>query len=160
MKRDSRLFITLHILAHLDAAGGHPTTSQDLAAHFRTNPVVIRRTLAELREAGIVGSVKGHGGGWTLARPAATIALGEVYTALGERSVLMPGQEPDSSTCLIEQAVNNALNGFYAEAEALLLRRLGEISLADNAADYRRHFAAHGPIHTRTPLYTAANPHP
>src|SRR3954447_12375068 len=54
MKRDSKLFITLHLLAHLDEAGGHSTTSEELAAHFHTNPVVIRRTLAVMREAGIV----------------------------------------------------------------------------------------------------------
>jgi Rrf2 family protein len=147
MKRDSKLFITLHLLAHLDEAGGHSTTSEELAAHFHTNPVVIRRTLAVMREAGIVASVKGHGGGWTIARPAAAISLAEVYTALGERGVLAPGPEPDSSACLIEQAVNNALDDFYAEAEALLLRRLGEIALADIAVDYRRHLATHGAAH-------------
>jgi DNA-binding IscR family transcriptional regulator len=39
-----------------------------MAACAMTNPVVIRRTFAGLREAGIVAATKGHGGGWRLAR--------------------------------------------------------------------------------------------
>ncbi len=140
MKRDSKLFFALHILAHFAEAGSRPTTSEELAAHFHTNPVVIRRALARLREAGIVGSVKGHGGGWTLARPADAISLGEIYTALGERGDLLPGQGPDEHGCLIAAAVDRALVDFYAEAEALLQRRLDAITLADLAQDFgRRH---------------------
>jgi hypothetical protein len=37
--------------------------------------------------------------------------------------------------------VDRALDGFYAEAEALLLRRLGEITLADLSADFGRRYA-------------------
>jgi Rrf2 family protein len=140
MKRDGKLSIALHILAHLAEAGERPTTSEEIAAHMRTNPVVIRRTLAGLREVGIVASVKGHGGGWTVARPASAISLREVYLALGERGDLLPERAQDEQSCLIAGAVERALDGFYAEAEALLLRRLGEISLADLATDFgRRH---------------------
>jgi Rrf2 family protein len=149
MKRDPRLRITLHILAHLAEGGTRPTTSEELAAHFSTNPVVIRRALAGLREAGIAASAKGHGGGWNLARPAAAISLREVYAVLGTRVGLEPDTEPDAPSCLIEQAVEEALGATYAEAETLLLRRLEQISLADITADYRRRRAAH----------TAASPH-
>lgn len=138
MRRDGKLSIALHILAHLAEAGERPTTSEALAAHCHTNPVVIRRSLAGLREAGIVASVKGHGGGWTVARPAATISLREVYAALGERGELVSGPGSDWHGCLIGAAVGDALDGFYAEAEALLLRRLDDISLADLAADVHR----------------------
>ena len=141
MKRDGRFSLALHTLAHLAEAGARPTTSAELAAHLCTNPVVVRRALAGLREAGIVASVKGHGGGWTVARPAAAISLGEVYAALGERGDLVAVRDPDAHGCLIAATVDRALDGFYAEAEALLLRRLGEISLADLAADFHRRLA-------------------
>ncbi|CAA9589658.1 MAG: Rrf2 family transcriptional regulator, group III [uncultured Thermomicrobiales bacterium] len=140
MKRDSKLSIALHILAHLAAAGVRPTVSEELAAHLGTNPVVIRRALARLREAGIVTSVKGHGGGWTVARPAAAISLGEIYAALGERGDLVAAREPEPDGCLLAARVDQVLDGFYAEAEALLRRRLASISLAELAADFgRRH---------------------
>lgn len=140
MKRDGKLHLALHVLAHLAEAGVRPTTSEDLAAHLCTNPVVIRRSLAGLREAGLVASVKGHGGGWTIARPAAAISLGAVYAALDARGELTPRRVPDISGCLIEQAVDEALDGFYVEMETLLVQRLEAISLADLAADFgRRH---------------------
>ena len=141
MKRDGKFSIALHILAHLAEAGGQPTTSEGLAAHLRTNPVVVRRSLAGLREAGVVASAKGHGGGWTLGRPAAAISLGEVYAVLGERGDLLAVPAPDPQGCLIAQAVDQALDGVYAEAEALLLRRLAAVSLADITADFSRHYA-------------------
>lgn len=153
MKRDSKLSIALHILAHLAETGGRPTVSEELAAHLGTNPVVIRRSLAGLREAGIVTSVKGHGGGWTVARPAATITLREVYAALGERGDLVPVRESDPHGCLIAATVDDALDDFYAEAEALLLRRLADISLADLATEVHRRYAAllSAPQHTDVP---------
>lgn len=133
MKRDSKFSIALYILAHLAEAGARPTTSERLADHLGTNPVGVRRSLAGLREVGIVASVKGHGGGWTLARPADTIALSDIYAALGER-------EPAEHGCLIAARVDAALDGFYAEAEALLSRRLADISLAALAAGFgQRH---------------------
>jgi Rrf2 family protein len=138
MKRDSKLFAALHILAHLAAAPERPLTSEELAACLHTHPVVIRRALAGLRGAGIVTSTKGHGGGWTLARPPAAISLREVYVALGERGVLAPAREPGIPGCLVEATVAEALDGFYAEAETLLLRRLGAISLADLSAGVQR----------------------
>ena len=111
-----------------------------MAAHLRTNPVVVRRSLAGLREAGVVASVKGHGGGWTLARPAGAITLRVVYDVLGERGDLLTGREQSEHGCLIAAAVDRALDDAYAEAEALLLRRLDTITLADISADFgRRH---------------------
>lgn len=109
--------------------------SEVMAAHLRTNPVVIRRSLAGLREAGIVTSVKGHGGGWTLTRPAGAIALGAVYTVLGEHGELLPRLKPDPHGCQIDAAVRTALDGFYAEANALLMNRLDGITLADLTDD-------------------------
>jgi len=135
MKRDGKLFVALHILAHLAAAPARPLTSAELAVCLRTNPVVIRRHLAALRAAGLVASAKGHGGGWTVARPLAAISLRDVYVALGERGDLAPVPEPAVPGCLIENAVAHALDGFYLEAEALLLNRLGAISLADLVAN-------------------------
>jgi Rrf2 family protein len=133
MKRDSRLSIALHILSHLAVAGGRPIISENMAAHLGTNPVVVRRSLAGLREAGIVASVKGHGGGWTLARPADTITLGEVYAVLGDAAEFLPPVHAHPAGCHVDAVVRGALNGFYEEANALLRRRLDAVTLADIA---------------------------
>ncbi|HEY1551265.1 MAG TPA: Rrf2 family transcriptional regulator [Kofleriaceae bacterium] len=136
MRRDGRLSLALHALLHFAQSDG-ALTSEALAVGMRTNPVVIRRTMAGLREAGIVASEKGHGGGWTLVRALDAITLGDVYAALGIASALALGNRTESPGCLVEQAVNRATSAAFAEAEAVLAQRLHAVTLAELAADVR-----------------------
>lgn len=108
-------------------------TSEAIASWLNTNPVVVRRTVAGLRKAGILSSSRGHGGGLTLARPAETITLAEITEALEEK--LIPfSTEPENPGCLVERAVNQALDGVKEEIEQLLKQRLASVTLADLAA--------------------------
>ena len=84
MKRNSRLSVALHVLLHMAEQPDRALTSDVLASWAATNPVVIRRTFAGLRDAGIVGSTKGHGGGWTLLKPLETVTLADIQAALDE----------------------------------------------------------------------------
>jgi DNA-binding IscR family transcriptional regulator len=118
-------------MAHQDA----PTTSERLAKAMDTNPVVIRRIMAGLRAAGYVRSEKGHGGGWTLACDLSKVTLRDIYKALGSPSLLAIGNRTEAPGCLVEQAVNAALSKSFDDAEALLLARLGEVTLAMLSAD-------------------------
>ncbi|HEY6037896.1 MAG TPA: Rrf2 family transcriptional regulator [Kofleriaceae bacterium] len=140
MKRDSRLSGVLHVLLHMAQHEG-PVTSEILAKAMETNPVVIRRILAGLREHGYVRSEKGHGGGWTLAREWATITLRDIYVAIGSPPLLAIGNRTESPGCIVEQAVNAALATSFTEAEARLLARFGEVTLAMLNAKVGKHIA-------------------
>lgn len=128
MKRDSRLSGILHVLLHMAEADG-PTTSENLAKSMQTNPVVVRRTLGELRKRGYVRSGKGHGGGWELNCHLSKVTLRDIYAALGSPSLLAIGHRTESPGCLVEQAVNATLEQAFQDAEAILLDRLGEVTL-------------------------------
>lgn len=134
MKRDSRLSGVLHILLHMVRQPG-PQTSEILARAMETNPVVVRRLMAGLREAGLVRSEKGHGGGWIIARNLDRITLRDIYEALGEPEILAMGNRTEAPGCLVEKAVNAALGSAFDEAEALLLRRFGEVTLSQLNTD-------------------------
>jgi DNA-binding IscR family transcriptional regulator len=150
MKRDSRLSGVLHVLLHMAEVEG-PVTSEAMAKAMSTNPVVIRRILAGLREGGFVRSEKGHGGGWTIARPLSAITLRDVYAALGEPELFAMGNRTDAPECLVEQAVNAALSDAFRDAEALLLERFGAVTLAQLSADFHTRMAASGKtIHLET----------
>src|SRR5688500_9694551 len=82
MRRDTRLAVALHVLLHLSETD-RAISSVTLGPMAKANPVALRRTLAGLRDGGIVRSEKGHGGGWSLARPLAAVTLADVYDALG-----------------------------------------------------------------------------
>ena len=134
MRRDSRLSGVLHLLLHMAQHAG-PSTSETLAQAMDTNPVVIRRVMAGLREQGYVQSTKGHGGGWTLACDLAKVTLRDIYVALGSPALLAIGNRTEAPGCLVEAAVNAALNDSFQHAEQLLLARLGEVTLAKLHAD-------------------------
>jgi Rrf2 family protein len=136
MMRDSRLSGVLHVLLHM-AERTTPATSEVLAKAMCTNPVVIRRIMAGLREQGYVRSVKGHGGGWSLNRDLSEITLRDVYEALGSPSLLAIGNRNEAPDCLVEQAVNAALGSAFRDAEAMLLARLGEVTLQALASDFQ-----------------------
>ena len=143
MKRGSRLSGMLHLLLHMAEQDG-PMTSERLAKLMDTNPVVIRRIMAGLRDQGYVRSEKGHGGGWTLARDLARMTLREIYTALSCPSLLAIGNRTESPGCLVEQAVNAALTPAFHEVEELLLSRLGDVTLAMLSADLHDRLVARG----------------
>ena len=87
MKRDSKLSGVLHVLLHM-AESETPTTSEALAVAMNTNPVVVRRVMAGLRQAGFVSSAKGHGGGWVISCPLSEVTLADIHAALGAPSLL------------------------------------------------------------------------
>ena len=146
MRRDSRLSGVLHVLLHM-AEDDTPKTSEALARAMCTNPVVVRRIMAGLREQGLVSSEKGHGGGWSLACDLSKVTLRDVYTALGSPSLLAIGNRNEAPGCLVEEAVNAALNKSFREAEALLISRFGKVTLARLSADVRGRLAVRGRSH-------------
>ncbi len=86
----------------------------------------LRRVLALLARAGIVGAQEGRSGGYRLARPAAEITLAEVF-----RAVRSPGAsaEPAPDSCLNER-VESALGDIVKHAEEAALAVLAEYTLA------------------------------
>lgn len=145
MKRDSRLSGVLHVLLHM-AEKTDPITSDDLSRMLATNPVVIRRIMAGLRDQGYVRSEKGHGGGWSLACDLSKVTLRDIYVALGSPSLLAIGNRTESPGCLVEQAVNAALQQAFHDAEELLLSHLGEVTLSMLSADVHTRVVARGDV--------------
>ena len=143
MRRDSRLSGVLHVLLHMAEMEG-PITSERMAGMLSTNPVVVRRIMAGLRDMGLVASGKGHGGGWTIARDLAGVTLLDVYRALGSPGVFAMGDRNDAPSCLVEQAVNAALAPAFRDAEALLLSRLGDVTLAELSRDFHSRYVERG----------------
>jgi Rrf2 family protein len=142
MRLDSRLSRTLHVLLHM-AQHDAPLTSEAIAAMLHTNAVVVRRTMAGLRDAGFVQSTKGHGGGWVISSDPSALTLFDIYSALGESAIFAIGNAAENPECLVEQAVNNALSSALRDAEALLVARLRDVTLADLAADFKSRMTAH-----------------
>lgn len=143
MRHDGRLSRMLHVLLHMEEQQ-RPMTSEEIAGMLGTNPALVRRTLAGLREGGHVVSERGHGGGWMLGRPLSDMTLRDVYDAVGAPDVFALGLADDRPQCLVEQAVNTALRRSLDEARALLLQRFAEIRVSDLRDDFASRAAALG----------------
>ena len=128
MKRNSRLSLALHTLGHMAGDPDRVRTSADIASHAGTNPVVVRRVLGRLREAGLLISEKGHAGGWRLARAPNSITLADVYLALDER-IVASGAADDAPKCSVEHALHRRVAGVLQDVEDTLVKRLSETSI-------------------------------
>jgi len=141
MQMDARLSRMLHVLIHMGRAD-RPLRSAEVASMLRTNAVVVRRTMAGLRDAGYVTSAKGHGGGWSLARPLEHITMLDIYRALGEPRLFLIGPASQAPDCLVEQEVNASLECAFGEARRLLLETLGRTTLAHIASGFEHRLGA------------------
>ena len=134
MAANSRLTIAVHALAWLALAqrrGRRQLTSDQVAASVNTNPVIIRRSLGELRRAGLVSVSRGAGPGWSLARRPEDITLLDVYDAVESRPLFALHHAEPNLDCPVGRGIRPALHGVYAGAEQALRAELGRTSIAD-----------------------------
>jgi Rrf2 family protein len=145
MKRNGKLALALHSLGHMALAAG-PMTSDAIAAQNGTHPVVVRRVLGLLREAGLLRSEKGHAGGWQLALAPEDISVAQVYAAIGEPFLDAQSVLPTAANgCAIVKAMQTIVGTAMHEAEAVLHRHFATQSIADLARAMQGHTpAGHG----------------
>lgn len=136
MNTNQRFAISIHALTLL-AANDEPLTSEAIASSVDTNPVVIRRTMASLREHGLVESKSGANGGWRLAREPKKIGLSEVYRSLDEVKVLSVHSHPNK-LCPIGGNITSVLQTVFDDAQSEMEKVLGEYTVADVLRDVRR----------------------
>ena len=129
MKRNSRLSLALHTLAHMSDNPERTITSAEIAEHIGTNPVVVRRVLGSLRAAGLLNSERGQAGGWSLARPPEQITLADVYRALDDR-LIVHGDTDSATACSTERALEAKVAAILQEVEHSLLQKLASIPIS------------------------------
>jgi Rrf2 family protein len=136
MTTNLRFSVALHILTLLAAKGTGLLTSEQIASSVDTNPVVIRRVMASLRENGFVESRPGVNGGWKLKKPASSITLCKVFETVREEDLLSMHAHPDPH-CPIGGHIRDSLQDVFAEAEKALHSSLSKQTVADVLEDVR-----------------------
>ena len=130
MAANSRFAVAVHVLASLAwLRGTH--TSEELAESVNTNPVVVRRILRRLVEAGIVHAQPGRNGGFGLARPAAAIRLDEVYRVVEEVRLFAVHANRETKRCPVSCGIKGVLKDLFDDAEGAAMVSLGKTRLSD-----------------------------
>ncbi|MYW21327.1 transcriptional regulator [Streptomyces sp. SID2955] len=134
MSANSRMTVAVHVLAWMALVHGRGrdvVTSDQIAASVATNPVVIRRSLADLRKAHLVTVRHGAGAGWTLAREPEAIALLDVYRAVHDEPLFALHRGEPNQACPVGRGIQSALRHVYDDAEEAVRRELAGVSVAD-----------------------------
>lgn len=134
MGANSRLTVAVHALTWMALAqrrGQDMMTSEQVAASINTNPVIVRRSLGNLRRAGLVEVRRGAGAGWSLARPPEQIALLSVYEAVESGPVFGLHHAEPNQQCPVGRGIRPALGNVYHGVETALRRELRRTTIAD-----------------------------
>jgi DNA-binding IscR family transcriptional regulator len=144
MSTNNRMSLAVHVLTWIafDRRGSDKEvgTSQRIATSVNTNPVVIRRSLIDLREAGLVESSRTRG--WTLTRDASKITLLDVYNAVGGGEIFGMHASPPDAECYVGYGIQPVLTRVYERATAALCESLATTTIADILRDTMAEFEA------------------
>jgi Rrf2 family protein len=134
MLSSSRFVVAIHALSVLARAQDKgPVCSSAIAASVHTNPVVIRRLMAELEKAKLVRSVAGRSGGFALDRSASGITLADIYRAVEDESMFRMHKTDPNSCCPVAKQMKSILCEPFRSAESALSNALSRTSLEDVA---------------------------
>ena len=112
-------------------SGEEPLKSEQVAESVNTNPVVIRRILKELAEAGLVVSQTGSLGGSRLAHDPADTTLLDVYQALEYGGVFSLHRAPPSRDCPVGVNIETVLGDVLLEVDTAVEKVLQNITIND-----------------------------
>jgi Rrf2 family protein len=126
---NTRFATAIHIMTLLAQSPQEWFTSEWIAGSINVNPVIVRKELSILREAGLITSRQGKVGGSQLTKNADSISISEIYLAVKNTEVLGKKNQNPNPACTVGREINNHLNGLYDEMDQLVLNFLGNKSL-------------------------------
>src|SRR6476620_9675629 len=131
MSTNSRFAVAVHVLTLMAWSDEEPLKSEQVAESVNTNPVVIRRMLCELAEAGLVVSQTGSLGGSRLAHEPTETTLLDVYQALECRGVFSLHRQPPSRECPVGVNIETVLGEVLQEVDSAVEQVLAKITIND-----------------------------
>jgi|SRR5437667_9223324 Rrf2 family protein len=112
--------------------------SSILAATVNTNPVVIRRLLIELQDAGLISTLRGPHGGAVLKRKPEKVTLREIHSAVDQGNIFGTHPNEPSQECPVGRRIGKVMERIQDRANRALEQELAKITLADVLRDLRR----------------------
>ena len=133
MQISSRFTIGLHIMTAIDTfQNEYKVTSDFLAGSIRTNPVVVRRILGQLKKAGLIESSQGVAG-ITIPKPLEEISFYDVYAAIEpvEEGDLFRFHDSPNPDCPVGRNIHTLLDGKLREIQDAMEEKMRQYTLAD-----------------------------
>lgn len=129
MAANSQFSMAVHVLSMLARAEDENLKSDDLAKSVNTNPVVIRRLLSQMSQAGLVISQTGANGGSRLSRRPEEISLAEIYKAVGCSGVFALHAKEPNKDCPVGKNIEAVLCCLQKEIDRSIEEKLARYTL-------------------------------
>lgn len=133
---NTRFATAVHIMTLLAKSPQEWLTSEWIAGSINVNPVIVRKEISVLKEAGMIISRQGKVGGTQLAKNAETITISEIYKAVKNTEVLGKKNQNPNPACSVGKEINIHLNTLFEETDLLVINFLGDKSLQEFADQF------------------------
>ena len=130
MRLTSFTDFALRALMRLAGEPGRSFATSEIAAEFGISRNHLAKVVRDLADSGFISTQRGVGGGFTLARPAQSITIGEVVRAL-EGPPLVECFREDGGNCVLKPRCR--LKARLAAAREAFMRELDATTLAECA---------------------------
>lgn len=123
-----RFATAIHILVLTEKFKNQLITSEFIAGSININPVVVRREIRLLREAGLIGAKKGKEGGCFLAKDPNEILIGDIYRIVNQENIFGKLNQTNPA-CAVGKQMNDNLEDLFNKAENDLINVLNKKTL-------------------------------
>jgi len=133
MQISSRFTVALHIFTCVETfKDEHKITSDFLAGSINTNPVIIRKILTQLKNAGLITVARGTGG-IEPTRPLSEITFYDVYQAIEpvENGDLFHFHEAPNPECPVGRNIHELLDDKLRDIQNAMENKMKEYSIDD-----------------------------
>ena len=135
MQFSFRMPVAVHIMLCIAKFDGvFKTTSTFLASSVNVNPVIIRKTLGQLKAAGLVEVAAGVGGA-KLTKAPQDITLRDVFQAVEEDEDLFHIQDNPNPKCPVGRNIHRVLGSRLSTVKNHMLSDFSKITLANLLED-------------------------
>jgi len=141
MQVSSRFTIAVHMFSCIEHfSKDYKITSDFIAGSVNANPVVIRKIMSMLRDAGLVNVARGTGG-ITLARDAKDITFLDIFNAVEslDDGRLFHFHENPNANCPVGRNIHLIVDDKLDRIQAAMEKELESITVADINKDTRKY---------------------
>ena len=142
MQISSRFTIAVHVFACIETFGKeYKVTSDFLASSINVNPVIIRKILSQLKNAGLIEVARGTGG-TKAARPIDQITFYDIYLAVDllEEGELFRFHEKPNPDCPVGRNIHNVMDGKLMHIQEAMENEMKKYTIADVVNELKQYF--------------------
>lgn len=143
MQISSRFTLAIHIFACVDTfKDEYKVTSDFISGSTNVNPVIIRKILLQLRNAGLIEVTRGTGG-TSITRPLSEISFLDIYRAVEcvQENTLFHFHENPNVNCPVGKNIHNILDDKLERVQSAMEKELQSITLQDVKEELGKYIA-------------------